>query len=526
MTEKEFNLLDEKWILAVDEDGRMGAYSLKGIFEEAHKLKRLSGEIPTQDAAVLRLLLAVLYAVYQNHDENGDEKVMATEDEAFARWSALWRRGKFDTDAISTYLESYRDRFYLFHPTRPFYQVPIEKGTEYYAAKLNGELSESSNKPRLFSSISGKDRREMGFAEATRWLINLNAFDDTSAKPTVRGGNMPSCGAGWMGKLGLVVIQEDDLFKTLLLNLVLVSDDGEPFPVGVPTWEPENSKNDERTPIQMPESPVEILTLQSRRIHLKRTGQTVEGYYLMGGDIVDKENAFIEQMTLWHQDSEGNVVPRRHDPARSMWRDYQSIMVKNLDSGRNRIPGVVRWARELEDRGMIGLDTVTVSVVGVKFADKDFFVENYTSDSLTVNSGLLSDLNEEWNVRIADAVSSTDRCMSLLWRYAGEVSEVCGCDDISKRAASDRAKVRAYREIDGPFRQWLRSIDPVTDDLDDKVNEWSEKVYRIMRTQARIILEEAGERALTGKDGKSAFTAYRKFLGGLYKETHGGVDNE
>ncbi len=49
MSEKEFNLLDEKWILAMDGDGRVGGYSLCDIFAEAHGLKRLSGELPTQD---------------------------------------------------------------------------------------------------------------------------------------------------------------------------------------------------------------------------------------------------------------------------------------------------------------------------------------------------------------------------------------------------------------------------------------------------------------------------------------------
>ncbi len=532
MTEMEYNLLDEKWILAVDEDGRMGAYSLKEVFEEAHELKRLAGEIPTQDAAVLRLLLAVLYAVYQNHDENGSEAVMATEDEAFARWDALWKKGRFDADTISAYLESYRDRFYLFHPTRPFYQIPLDQvpteGDRGWCrmAKYNGEVSQSDNKPRIFSPISGVEKEQMEFAEAVRWLINMNAFDDVSFKPSTKKAENHSCSSGWMGSIAPIIVGGGNLFRTLLLNLVLTSEDYEPFPIGVPTWEHESCKVEERTPIPMPESPVEMLTLQSRRIALRRSEQKVTMCYRNGGDLVEVENAFIEQMTVWCQDKKGNFVPRKHVPSRFLWRDYQSIMLKNMDSGRNKLPGVIWWIRELDDRGSIDLQAVTVSIVGVQYDSNKGSITHFMQDSITFSGSLLADFNEEWNIRIADAVGSTDRSMSLLWRYAGEVSEICGCDDISKRAASDRAKVRAYREIDGPFRQWLRSIDPAADDLDDKVNEWSEKVYGIMRTQARIILEEAGERALTGKDGKSAFTAFRKFSGGLYKETHRGADNE
>lgn len=526
----EFNLLDERWILAMDDDGKVVECNLKEVFEKAHELKKLAGEIPTQDAAVFRFLLAVLYAVYQKVDENGDSREMATADEAFSRWEALWSRGRFDTKPIFNYLESYRDRFFLFHLTRPFYQVPVEKGTEYQSSKLNGELSESSNKPRLFSSISGAQRSHMQYAEAARWLINLNAFDDTSAKPTVRGANLPSCGAGWVGKLGFIMAEGKNLFETLLLNLVLVSEHHEPFTTGVPTWEPEEAKADERTHIPMPESPIEILTLQSRRIHLIRAGSSVTGYLLMGGDIVEKENAFIEQMTVWRQDSEGNVVPRRHDPSRSMWRDYGPIMVKNMGSEKNHIPGVVRWLRDLEDEGVINQDAVTIATIGVKFADKDFFVENFSIDSMTVNSGLLANLNEEWNVRIADAVTVTDKCVSILWKYVGNVAEICGCDDNSRRNASDRAKARAYVALDRPFRRWLRNIDPRTCSVDDEMDAWLREVEKIVKTVARSILNESGERALIGKDGKTAFTAFRTLSYNLYKETHrnaeGGAKNE
>ena len=63
--------MDEKWILAMDGDGRVGGYSLCDIFAEAHGLKRLSGELPTQDFAVMRVLIAVLYAVYQKKGADG-----------------------------------------------------------------------------------------------------------------------------------------------------------------------------------------------------------------------------------------------------------------------------------------------------------------------------------------------------------------------------------------------------------------------------------------------------------------------
>ena len=522
----EFNLLDEKWILAMDDLGEVTEYTLEEIFANANKLRRLAGEISTQDASVFRLLLSILYAVYQDRDECGDKHALVTEDDAFDRWHSLWSNGHFDTDLITDYLESYRDRFFLFHPVHPFYQVPLTKGTEYQSSKLNGELSESSNKPRLFSSISGVQKANMPYDEATRWLVYLNAFDDTSAKPTVRGANLPSCGAGWMGKLGFIMVEGENLFETLLLNLVLVSEDHVPFPRGTPVWEYEKVKADERTPIPLPKSPVEILTLQSRRIQLVRNDGFVTGYLLMGGDIVDKENAFIEQMTVWRQDSDGNLVPRRHDPARSLWRDYGPIMVKNMDSGENRIPGVIRWTRDLEDRGLIDFDTITVSTIGVKYADKDFFVENFVTDFMTMNSRLLADLNEKWNVRIADAVAVTDHCVSILWRYAGSVAEICGCDENARRTASERAKAYAYRSLDRPFRHWLREINPDIDSVDEKVNQWLKEVEGIIRSQAMDIMRDSGERALTGKDGKTAFTAFRALSYNLHKETHRSSEHE
>lgn len=84
---------------------------------------------------------------------------------------------------MNDYLKKFYDKFWLISDDHPFMQTDAAcKGTEYAAGKLDGCLLESSNKPRLFQMKYGQFKNEIGLADASRWLINLNAFDDTSAK--------------------------------------------------------------------------------------------------------------------------------------------------------------------------------------------------------------------------------------------------------------------------------------------------------------------------------------------------------
>ena len=218
-------------------------------------------------------------------------------DEALARWKSLWQLGHFPEKPIRAYLAAWRDRFWLFHPERPFWQVPAaEIGTEYTAAKLNGELSESGNKLRLFSAYAGAGKAEMGYAQAARWLLYINGYDDTSSKP--KGKGLPSPGAGWLGKLGLIQATGKNLFETLMLNLVLLRDGETLWQPALPSWELEHSRSGERTEVPPPDNPAALLTLQSRRLLLHQSGDKVVGYSLLGGDFFNRENAFCEQMTV------------------------------------------------------------------------------------------------------------------------------------------------------------------------------------------------------------------------------------
>ena len=151
MKDIEFNLLDEPWVRVMDGDCNVVELSLKDTIINAHKYKSLKGELPTQDIAVMRLILAVLHTIFSRVDENGEEESIDSKKDALKRWKALWDKGKFSEKAVCEYFEKWHERFWLFHPDRPFGQVAgLKSGTDYTSAKLNGEMSESSNKLRLF----------------------------------------------------------------------------------------------------------------------------------------------------------------------------------------------------------------------------------------------------------------------------------------------------------------------------------------------------------------------------------------
>lgn len=193
MNQVEFNLLDEPWIRVRDAACRVQEVSLAGRLlaragihgpgrGDAHA--GCGGAAPAAGGAAERVL---------PRGRGGESAPLWDEDDADAaveRWEELWSLGRIPEAPVRRYLARWHDRFWLFHPERPFYQVPeAEVGTEYAAAKLNGEIAESGNKLRLFSAYAGAGKAELRYAQAARWLLYVNGYDDTSAKP--KGKNLP-----------------------------------------------------------------------------------------------------------------------------------------------------------------------------------------------------------------------------------------------------------------------------------------------------------------------------------------------
>ena len=126
--------------------------------------------------------------------------------------------------------------------------------------------------------------------------------------------------AGWLGKIGFIQAQGENLFETLMLNLTLLQDGQSMWGENLPCWELDVPRSAERTQILCPDNPAQLLTLQSRRLLLHRENDMVDRFYLLGGDFFQRETATAEQMTIWRNTAKKNeaavFAPIRHDPAK------------------------------------------------------------------------------------------------------------------------------------------------------------------------------------------------------------------
>ena len=85
MTEKAFNLLEEPWIRAMLPDCTIQEVSLMDALIQAQRFSHLAGELPVQDMALLRVLLAVVHTVFSRVDERGQLHPIRDENDALER---------------------------------------------------------------------------------------------------------------------------------------------------------------------------------------------------------------------------------------------------------------------------------------------------------------------------------------------------------------------------------------------------------------------------------------------------------
>lgn len=510
----EFNLITEPWIPVMDREYAIKDISLEEALGNSRNYLKLAGETHALDAAVLRFLLAVTYSVLIRYDNDGFEMQPKDEDEVLDRWLDAWDSGKFSTQALASYFDKYKDRFWLFDEERPFCQIPASKlpaGINVKnVKKLNGAISEGDNKVRMFSERAEERKSELSFPEAARWLLFGINYDDGAIKPSTEAkkrSDRSSIGVGWLGQLGLVYWEGDNLFETLMLNSVLLKRDGHMWD-SIDTargfcanWECDSPRYIECSAILPPKNPAELMMIQSRHYHLVKNGNTVNQFYYIAGDRLDSTNAFFEPMTIWRKSSKtGDVFPKHHAPSVQAWREFPSLASTVDDANQEAYrPGIVDWLNQIRaaDYSVLSgriLHLRTVGMVYTQDAVKGA-IDDCFSDGLALHYDIFEAVGDVWRVRIIEEVVRCEKVADKLKNMAIRIRIAAG-DSGDIHVEDEREGFLA--ELDQVFREWLVKLDPSTAE-EEYSYELRSSVKILAGRYGRRLLEKAGSKAILGR---------------------------
>lgn len=507
-----FNLVDEPWLPVIGADGRQTEMSLRDAFRQAADIRRLVGDLPTQVFANLRLLLAVL------HRAVGGPA-------SLEHWRVIRSDPAGTLGLVEEYLDEWHDRFWLQHPTAPFFQVADLRTAKDERFGLSRIVCDGPGTSAFMTTRLAENLETAPWPEAARWLVHVHAYDiagiHTGAvgDPRVKGGRGYGIGTGWAGQIGGVYLTGASLWETLLLNLVapsVIDIDGGPD--DLPVWEraplgpaPEGWRPGADDTYREPTGPVDVYTWPARRIRLFGDMTRCTGVINAQGDRARPQNRFrVEPMTAWRYSEpqtkavgRDTYMPARHVPSRAFWRGLVALLpgmsepVRPGGPIRRRVPGIVDWVARLQVSGDLGRDLVPVHAVGIEYGSNESVFEEVVTDHLDLPAALFApDARALADTAVA-AVRCAEDAVHALAGFARNVALAAGAstEDDGPR---ERASALAYASLDREFRAWVRTLDAASAPL-ERSAVWQRTVRDVVGRHAAAVIGDAGPSALVGR---------------------------
>lgn len=498
-----FSLVDQPWIsVTAGPDGSSDLISLMQAFDGGSDIHAVRGDSPTQDYAILRLLLALFWRA---HALAADEDGLS-----FAEWRKdAWRsaQGGDADETVLDYLEQYADRFDLLHASQPFMQVPdldTPKGTRQEVRRLIFEAEGD-----YFTTRSHEGRSQLARDEAARWLVHIQAYDYSGIKsgaigdPRVKGGRGYPIGTGWAGRTGGTVILGTNLRQTLVLNTPPII--FERVAHDLPVWERPPDTAKER-PHPFPAGPVDLATWQSRRVRLFLEGDAVTSVLVSNGDQIPAAGANVldDPMTPYrysrNQSKKGTDVyfARPFDMKRTMWRSLEPLLALDGDIPIDKGDKVPRRPANLDALETLIDDGVDLGDVDLRLISTEYGPQQSsagpTIDARIGFPGVLLSTAKPAARRyaLANARATVDAAISL-GRFAGRLLQAAGGEYAFDPDPTDSL----LAHLESGFKDYLHAVTRA--DAEATSAAWQRTVERAVLTDARELQRGAGPRALIGR---------------------------
>ena len=338
-----FNLIEESWV-PIRAGNELREVGLAEALLRAHKFERLEDPSPLVEVALLRVLLAVLHRALDGP---------RSEDDLYE----LFEAGRFPEDPVIDYLDAHRERFWLFHPEAPFWQIPdLPKDDPLPWTRLRSEFA-SGNNPTLFSHVYDDAPPSTPLAEAVRSLAAHQTF---APGGLIRRLGVGSCVAAPLTTAAAFIAEGKNLFETLTFALGVYRPDGDR-----PFWEepPLRAKDVSAAADGKPKTRrrlvgrTRVYTWMSRGVRLLPDGDGMVRYIAYGpgvhpeGPDVPQDDPFL---ALTKDPRQGSIGAVRLREDRAFWRDFTALF-PGQDGGAS--PGTLDTAftLTLEEQDQIPL---------------------------------------------------------------------------------------------------------------------------------------------------------------------------
>jgi CRISPR system Cascade subunit CasA len=196
-----FNLIDEKWIPVRFPDGRRDELGIRDTLLRSKDFAVIENPSPLVVAALHRFLLAILYRALEGPTDIDEAR-------------KLFREG-LPHEKVTGYLETWRDRFWLFDEKYPFGQIPTFAPKTWRAWTALAVEHNADNAKVLFDHVDVTEPGSVSHAAAIRWLLATQTFAVSSGKSEIsHTGTAPSAGSVFAIPVG------SNLFDTMCFCLV------------------------------------------------------------------------------------------------------------------------------------------------------------------------------------------------------------------------------------------------------------------------------------------------------------------
>ncbi len=334
---KFFNLLDERWLPVRLANGSLREVNLLELFENAGQIRALAETSPASLIALYRLLLVITHRALLRSPNGWRD-----------RDRCEWFRHGLPCDELRSYLEEWRDRFWLFHPEYPFMQVAALAMAEETRDNLKpwtqiSLASATGNAPVVFDHAFDTAPAPIEPRLVIRHLLGFLQFVPGGLVKVVRASDK----AGPLANSAASIPDGNSLTETLCLGL-------HPWRHGdnrdLPSWEkPSPTLGDLRADPSLATGENDRYTRLSRAVLLRRNDEGRVQWIHFAAGMAMAEDVNAPDAMVSYRAGNDKLIRLSFRDGRAFWRDLPAL-VPDAEGKAAQPAAVLGWAANLKER--------------------------------------------------------------------------------------------------------------------------------------------------------------------------------